>query len=111
MEQSTLIPTDSWVQNESVASVAAKNDLDDYCNLAILIFAKIVNVTGPMLQHATLYSPEVTPIVNDLWKELQAWLSYRPKDALPLVSAGPTRSNPFPTVLFATSSPSKKASH
>ncbi|KAI8198899.1 putative Zn(II)2Cys6 transcription factor [Colletotrichum sp. SAR 10_86] len=111
MEQSTLIPTDSWVQDESVASVAAKNDLDDYCNLAILIFAKIVNVAGPMLQHATLSSPEVTPIVNDLWKELQAWLSYRPKDALPLVSAGPTRSNPFPTVVFATSSPSKKASH
>ncbi|KAL3293498.1 putative Zn(II)2Cys6 transcription factor [Colletotrichum asianum] len=111
MEQSTLIPTDSWVQDDSVASVAAQNDLDDYCNLAILIFAKIVNVAGPMLQHATLSSPEVTPIVNDLWKELQAWLSYRPKDALPLVSAGPTRSNPFPTVVFATSSPSKKASH
>ncbi|KAI8281637.1 putative Zn(II)2Cys6 transcription factor [Colletotrichum sp. SAR11_240] len=111
MEQSTLIPTDSWVQDESVASVAAKNDLDDYCNLAILIFAKIVNVAGPMLQHATSSSPEVAPIVNDLWNELQAWLSYRPKDALPLVSAGPTRSNPFPTVVFATSSPSKKASH
>ncbi|KAJ0273893.1 hypothetical protein CBS470a_012046 [Colletotrichum nupharicola] len=111
MEQSTLIPTDSWVQDESVASVAAKNDLDDYCNLAILIFAKIVNVTGPILQNAALSSSEVAPIVNDLWNELQAWLSYRPKDALPLMSAGPTRSNPFPTVVFATSSPSKKASH
>ncbi|EQB56562.1 hypothetical protein CGLO_03419 [Colletotrichum gloeosporioides Cg-14] len=111
MEQSTLIPTDSWVQDESVASVAAKNDLDDYCNLAILIFAKIVNVAGPRLQNATLSSPEVAPIVNDLWNELQAWLSYRPKDALPLMSAGPTRSNPFPTVVFATSSPSKKAFH
>ncbi|KAH9242518.1 hypothetical protein K456DRAFT_1820137, partial [Colletotrichum gloeosporioides 23] len=105
MEQSTLIPTDSWVQDESVASVAAKNDLDDYCNLAILIFAKIVNVTGPILQNAALSSSEVAPIVNDLWNELQAWLSYRPKDALPLMSAGPTRSNPFPTVVFATSSP------
>ncbi|KAI8308977.1 hypothetical protein K4K61_002168 [Colletotrichum sp. SAR11_59] len=111
MEQSTLIPTDSWVQDESVASVATKNDLDDYCNLAILMFAKIVNVTGAMLQTVAFSSPDVAHIVNDLWNELQTWQSYRPKDALPLMSAGPTRANPFPTVVFATSSPSKKASH
>ncbi|KAI8198037.1 putative Zn(II)2Cys6 transcription factor [Colletotrichum sp. SAR 10_70] len=72
MEQSTLIPTDSWVQDESVASVAAKNDLDDYCNLAILIFAKIVNVTGLMLQNATLSSPRAALNVNELWNELQS---------------------------------------
>ncbi|RKK65771.1 hypothetical protein BFJ69_g15997, partial [Fusarium oxysporum] len=44
LNQTTLIPTDSWVDEESLVLVAEKGDTDDYCNLAILIFAKIINV-------------------------------------------------------------------
>ncbi|KAH2132806.1 hypothetical protein KXV68_000439, partial [Aspergillus fumigatus] len=39
--KTTLIPTDFWLDDMSVESIAAGGDVDDYCNLAILIFAKI----------------------------------------------------------------------
>lgn len=44
LEQTTLIPTDSWVHDESVESVAAKGDLDDFCNLTLLSFARALNL-------------------------------------------------------------------
>jgi hypothetical protein len=44
LNQTTLIPTDSWVDVDSLVSGAAKGDTDNYCNLAILIFGRIINV-------------------------------------------------------------------
>lgn len=44
LNQTTLIPTDSWVEEDSLAVVAARGNTDDYCNFAILIFARIINL-------------------------------------------------------------------
>ncbi|RAK97986.1 uncharacterized protein BO80DRAFT_495962 [Aspergillus ibericus CBS 121593] len=72
-EKTTLIPTDFWLDDMSIESVAAKGDVDEYCNLANLIFAKIVNLraTG---YHATA--------VRSLWDELQTWYHLRPQSVV-----------------------------
>ncbi|KAJ5087174.1 Zn(II)2Cys6 transcription factor [Penicillium angulare] len=78
--QTTLIPTDSWVDDSSISSVAAKGNIDDYCNLAILIFAQIVNLLG----HAGPDDKEHDPFFNfsvaRLWGELQDWWQLRPRE-------------------------------
>ncbi|RSL68680.1 hypothetical protein CEP54_002713 [Fusarium duplospermum] len=35
LNQTTLIPTDSWVEEDSLAVVTARSNTDDYCNFAI----------------------------------------------------------------------------
>ncbi|QMW28634.1 hypothetical protein G4B84_003923 [Aspergillus flavus NRRL3357] len=42
--KTTLIPTDFWLDDTSIESLATERDVDDYCNLAIFIFAQIVNM-------------------------------------------------------------------
>jgi hypothetical protein len=39
----TLIPTNFWIDNKSILSATVEGDIDDYCNLAVLVFAKIVD--------------------------------------------------------------------
>ncbi|KAL4982407.1 hypothetical protein BDW68DRAFT_195359 [Aspergillus falconensis] len=99
-----LIPTDSWVDNSSIPLVAATGTLDDYCNLAILVFAQIVN----LLADAQFYHRESDPAyyssVGKLWDELQEWWRLRPKEACPLLRESSSGTNPFPTVVFSRSS-------
>ncbi|CBF82226.1 Zn(II)2Cys6 transcription factor [Aspergillus nidulans FGSC A4] len=98
-----LIPTDSWVDNSSIPLVAANGTLDDYCNLAILVFARIVN----LLADAQLSNRDSDPAyssVGKLWDELQEWWRLRPKEACPLLREPSTATNPFPTAVFSRSS-------
>ncbi|KAJ5348396.1 uncharacterized protein N7506_001649 [Penicillium brevicompactum] len=70
--KATLIPTESWVDNMSIDYVLANGDLDEYCNLAILIFAKIVNALSNFhVSQASAFKATASA----LWHELQTWKS------------------------------------
>ncbi|KAL4976004.1 hypothetical protein BDW66DRAFT_159944 [Aspergillus desertorum] len=86
--RTTLIPTDFWLEDMSIASVAAKGDADDYCNLANLIFAEIT----PYMASVSL-----------LWSKLQDWRSLRPREVKPLLRNPPTSRSVFPEVLYSRS--------
>ncbi|GKZ60764.1 hypothetical protein AnigIFM63309_008415 [Aspergillus niger] len=99
-----LIPTDSWVDNSSISWVAANGTLDDYCNLAILVFARIVNLLADaQLCHRDSDSVYYSSVKN-LWDELQEWWRLRPKEVCPLLRETPMGTNPFPAVIFSRSS-------
>lgn len=103
--QKTLIPTESWVENDSITFVAHTGDLDDYCNLPILFFARIVNLMAS--PHIAPGDPGVVALIEELWGKLQQWHSCRPEKARPLARVDLTGINPFPHVIYAQSSPSK----
>ncbi|KAG5659478.1 hypothetical protein KAF25_002037 [Fusarium avenaceum] len=98
LNQTTLIPTDSWVDNGSLLLAAQKGDTDDYCNLAILIFARIINVLN--LQDDT----GQRDLAQVLWKDLQRWRSLRFPSVKELLRLESTEKSPFPTIMFALSS-------
>ncbi|KAF4443600.1 alkaline phosphatase family [Fusarium acutatum] len=101
MDQTTLIPTDSWVDQDSLFLVAEKGDPDDYCNLAILIFAKIINVLNSQDSAGV---PSITgprDKVHALWEELQRWRCWRPQNVKPLLRDDSSDNSPFPTIVFA----------
>ncbi|OMP83588.1 hypothetical protein BK809_0004969, partial [Diplodia seriata] len=104
--QRTLIPTESWVETDSVRTIAEMGDLDDYCNLAILFFARIVNLM------ASLHEParrEVAAEVRVLWDKLQEWYARRPEKARPLMRLDRDGTNPFPRIMYSQSSPKEFA--
>ncbi|KJK65498.1 specific transcription factor domain protein [Aspergillus parasiticus SU-1] len=53
--KTTLIPTDFWLDDTSIESLATERDVDDYCNLAIFIFAQVVNIANWVNQLQPLY--------------------------------------------------------
>lgn len=87
-------------------SLAATGQLDAYCNLAILIFAKIINFLADCQEPGRSSITEVEA-VNSLWTELQAWRDHRLKEALPLFRSGKSKRQPFETIIFTHSSSSK----
>ncbi|EGU80412.1 hypothetical protein FOXB_09061 [Fusarium oxysporum f. sp. conglutinans Fo5176] len=101
MNQTTLIPTDSWVDQDSLFLVAEKGDPDDYCNLAILIFAKIINVLNgeDSAGVASITGPRAK--VQALWEELQRWRCWRPQSVKPLLRVSASDKGPFPTIVFS----------
>ncbi|RTE69957.1 hypothetical protein BHE90_015658, partial [Fusarium euwallaceae] len=74
LNQTTLIPTDSWVEEDSLAVVAARGNTDDYCNFAILIFARIINLLNASNGSS---STEMRQKAQASWKELQQWRRWR----------------------------------
>ncbi|KAH7199324.1 hypothetical protein DER44DRAFT_671958 [Fusarium oxysporum] len=101
MNQTTLIPTDSWVDQDSLFLVAEKGDPDDYCNLAILIFAKIINVLNGEDSAGVTSVTGPKAKVQALWEELQRWRCWRPQSVKPLLRVGESDKGPFPTIVFA----------
>lgn len=99
--QTTLISTETWVEDDVVESVATTGNLDDYCNLSILMFAKVINLLAP----ARKYPPSPAE-VRTLWDQLQLWRDMRPLGALPLI-ASTEPDEPFSAVIYAASSSSK----
>ncbi|KAB8204625.1 hypothetical protein BDV34DRAFT_213735 [Aspergillus parasiticus] len=88
----------------SIMSAAADGDIDNYCNLVILVFAKIVNLlaTFSMSNRIPELEPRASMIV--LWNELQEWYRLRPKQVYPLLRSDCTPSNTLPNVVFTQSS-------
>ncbi|EXA31513.1 hypothetical protein FOVG_17214 [Fusarium oxysporum f. sp. pisi HDV247] len=103
LNQTTLIPTDSWVDEESLVLVAEKGDTDDYCNLAILIFAKIINVLNEEDGAGVTSLAEPREKAQASWEELQRWRRWRPRSVKPLLRVDKSEKNPFPTIVFALS--------
>lgn len=101
LNQTTLIPTDSWVDNDSLILAAEKGDTNDYCNLAILIFARIINVLN--LQDNT----GQRDLAQVLWEDLQRWRRLRFPSVKELLRVESTEKSPFPTIMFALSSSSE----
>jgi hypothetical protein len=90
----------------SVESVAAGRNVDDYCNLAILIFAKIVNLLSVSGYSENRLRSKFATSVSGLWNELQEWYRLRPQEVRPLLTdASPSKV--FPTVLCTRSSSSE----
>lgn len=106
--EKTLMPTEFWMEDDSVESVAATGQLDAYCNLAILIFAKITNFLTDCRHQARSFTGEAETI-KSLWAELQAWRDHRPKDALPLFRGGKSKQQAFETIIFTHPSSSESA--
>ncbi|RKL45036.1 hypothetical protein BFJ72_g3686 [Fusarium proliferatum] len=101
MNQTTLIPTDSWVDQDSLFFVSEKGDPDDYCNLAILIFARIINVLNGEDSVGVASTNGHRAKVQVLWEELQRWRCWRPQNVKPLLRVGKSDKGPFPTIVFA----------
>lgn len=99
--QKTPIPTDSWVVDEDPRSVADNGDVDDFGNLAILIFAKIINLC------ATPRNSYTHETVAELWTQLQLRWRERPEEIRPLFRTQPSNPDPMPTIIYSKSSASK----
>jgi hypothetical protein len=104
--EETLMPTDYWVDDSTVHSVAATGTIDAYCNLATLIFAKIANFVAESRKRSARSADEAS-MTNILWHELQDWRTYRPKQVLPLIRSEAPQNGPFQTILYTHSSSSK----
>ncbi|KAH7112013.1 putative Zn(II)2Cys6 transcription factor [Dactylonectria macrodidyma] len=102
IEETTLIPTEFWVKNDSVLSVAATGDIDDYCNLAILVFAKSVNMLASNSSSGTSGSRR-NKMADSLWDYIQQWRDNRPTEVQPLLRAHSRVSGPFPVTTFTRS--------
>ncbi|KAF2019572.1 hypothetical protein BU24DRAFT_439648 [Aaosphaeria arxii CBS 175.79] len=102
--EQTLMPTEDWVDNNSIISTATSGSVDAYCNLAILIFAKIINLRAKIHRRPSR-STEYVSEVNQLWNEVEDWQKHRPEQVHPLF---PFRVNaskcPFETIIFSHSS-------
>ncbi|KAH7390019.1 hypothetical protein BKA66DRAFT_489547 [Pyrenochaeta sp. MPI-SDFR-AT-0127] len=101
--EETLMPTDHWVDDNVVHSVAATGTIDAYCNLTTLIFAKVANFIAENQKRSDNLTNEALTI-NALWHELQEWRSHRPKEVLPLLRVKVPRKGPFQTILYSHSS-------
>lgn len=107
----TLIPTDFWLDDMSIESVAAKVAVDDYCNLAILIFARIVNLLASRDPNEEEFqSTRPTSSMLSLWDDLQKWRRLRPPEVRPLLRDDPSPTgNVFPMVVYSRSSSSESS--
>ncbi|RAH67339.1 uncharacterized protein BO66DRAFT_441299 [Aspergillus aculeatinus CBS 121060] len=97
----TLIPAHFWMNDMSLASLAAKGKVDDYCNMANLILAKIVNLLANSAGHSEI---DLGESVAALWNEMQRWYRLRPPDVYPLLRQEPCPGTVSPTVLHARTS-------
>lgn len=102
------MPTDTWVDDSNVRSIAEHGTIDAYCNLATLIFAKIINLIADTRKGSEGLTSQKSK-VNTLWLDLQAWRDCRPRRALPLLRTEPSQRSPFQIILHTHPSSSKSA--
>ncbi|KAF9889264.1 hypothetical protein FE257_007577 [Aspergillus nanangensis] len=102
--KTTLIPTDFWLDDTCVKSLAMRGDVDDYCNLAILIFARVVNLLATPGLDAESVKPALRASYLVLWDELQTWYRLRPEDVCPLLRDDFSQSRVFPNIVYTRSS-------
>ncbi|KAE8336239.1 hypothetical protein BDV24DRAFT_178648 [Aspergillus arachidicola] len=83
--KTTLIPTAFWMDDMSIMSAAADGEIDNYCNLAILVFVKIVNLLATFSLSNRIPELEPRASMTVLWNELQEWSDCTPSNTLPNV--------------------------
>ncbi|KAL4879945.1 hypothetical protein BJY04DRAFT_208417 [Aspergillus karnatakaensis] len=103
--KTTLIPTDFWLDDTAISSVRAKGTVDDYCNLTIFIFAKIVNLLSLAGADDAEYGPTFGHSLSGLWDDLQEWYQERPPEVRPLLRVESSSSKVFPTIPLSQPSP------
>lgn len=92
--------------DDSLELAGVKENIDDYCNLAILLVSRIINLLN------TTRRPPVAPesgfsyLVNKARTELQQWRRLRPRRARALLRHEPTNGDPFPAVVYTQNSSS-----
>ncbi|PYH77471.1 hypothetical protein BO82DRAFT_319710 [Aspergillus uvarum CBS 121591] len=99
--KTTLIPAHFWMNDISLESLGAKGKVDDYCNMANLIFAKIINLLASSFDRNNV---ELGGSVAALWDEMQGWYRLRPPDVYPLLRQDPSLGSVFPKILHARTS-------
>ncbi|KAB8247376.1 hypothetical protein BDV35DRAFT_379924 [Aspergillus flavus] len=102
--KTTLIPTDFWLDDTSIESLATKRDVDDYCNLAIFIFAQIVNMLAAPGFGTKKAGSTLAVSVSRLWGELQKWYRLRPQEVCPLLRDSCIPPSVFPAVIYTSAS-------
>ncbi|KAJ1711921.1 hypothetical protein NYO67_5952 [Aspergillus flavus] len=102
--KTTLIPTDFWLDDTSIESLATKRDVDDYCNLAIFIFAQIVNMLAAPGFGTNKAGSTLAVSVSRLWGELQKWYRLRPQEVCPLLRDSCIPPSVFPAVIYTSAS-------
>ncbi|KAE8383152.1 hypothetical protein BDV26DRAFT_252211 [Aspergillus bertholletiae] len=102
--KTTLIPTDFWLNDASIESLATKGDVDDYCNLVIFIFAQIVNMLAAPEFGTTETGPTFAAPVSRLWEELQSWYRLRPQEVCPILRDSCPPPRVFPAVIYTCAS-------
>lgn len=99
--QASLIPSDQWIDS-TYASDESVPLVDRYANMAIVLFANVVNYYST----SAAVSEKATRSAEVLWGELQEWYSKRPRVARPMISAPAGEATVFPVVVFGTPSAS-----
>ncbi|KAB8218971.1 hypothetical protein BDV33DRAFT_204836 [Aspergillus novoparasiticus] len=102
--KTTLIPTDFWLDDISIESLATKRDVDDFCNLAIFIFAQIVNMLAAPGFGTKKAGSTLAVSVSRLWGELQKWYRLRPQEVCPLLKDSCLPPRVFPAVIYTSAS-------
>ncbi|KAB8257805.1 hypothetical protein BDV32DRAFT_126730 [Aspergillus pseudonomiae] len=102
--KTTLIPADFWLDDASLESLAKKEEVDDYCNFAIFIFAQIVNMLAAPGFGARKAGSTFAVLVSRLWGELQKWYRLRPQEVCPLLRDACLPPMVFPAVIYTSAS-------
>jgi hypothetical protein len=102
-----LIPTNFWLDDMSISSVASKGDVDDYCNLANLIFAELANLLNADSSQEDRHTGTFAASISLLWEKLQQWRRLRLRDVRPLLRNSSALSGVYPEVLYSLSSSSR----
>ncbi|KIW68534.1 hypothetical protein PV04_04473 [Phialophora macrospora] len=109
LHKRTLIPTHCWVDNESFQAAASLACPDDYCNLSILTFARLVNSLAVEESDTLDTSSELIHDAQTLWKAFQTWWELRPTRVKPLFNVPSGTANAFPRIIFID--PSSNCGH
>jgi hypothetical protein len=107
--KTTLIPTNFWMNDMVVSSVATKGDVDDYCNLANLIFAELVNLLNANSLQEDRHTGTFAASISLLWERLQEWRRLRLREVRPLLRNSSALSGTYPEVLYSRSSSSRSS--
>lgn len=107
MNQATLIPTESWVVEESLEAATTRDNIDDYCNLAILMFARLINLINTFPNDGSHSEVSFPDHINQTWARFEEWWRLRPEGARPVICREAMGTNTFPTIVFTQSSASK----
>lgn len=96
----TLIPTPQWVHDDSLEVAASIEIPDDYCNLAIVAFARTINCVSKIRQNVA--AAQAYDEMKRLSGYLRRWWDLRPKRVHHLMRSPKSAENTFPRTIFTS---------